>query len=255
MRLTALSFFIFMTQAAHAANQSASAGLEFNALTAIINASWTVQIVLIILIGMSVTSWGIIFTKKKSLDAVRTANGPFLEMFWAASSLDDIFSKSDKFQNSNIARIFRAGYLELRKMADSTLSRGDKASVPSLSGIDNLERSLRKSIDLEVTRMSARLNFLATTGSTCPFIGLFGTVWGIMGAFHKIGATNMASLAVVAPGISEALIATAIGLAAAIPATIAYNHFVMLVQREELELTSFAADFLNIAKRNFFKER
>lgn len=103
--------------------------------------------------------------------------------------------------------------------------------------------------------MEARLSLLATTGSTGPFIGLFGTVWGIMGSFHKIGSTGMANLAVVAPGISEALIATAIGLAAAIPATVAYNHFVTRIRREEIDLSSFSADFINIAKRNFFKEK
>ena len=113
----------------------------------------------------------------------------------------------------------------------------------------------RKAIDTEISTMEARLSFLATTGSTGPFIGLFGTVWGIMGAFATIGATGMASLAVVAPGISEALIATAIGLVAAIPATVAYNHFITKLKREEIELNSFASDFLNIAKRNFFHER
>ncbi len=152
--------------------------------------------------------------------------------------------------------MFRSGYLELRKMADSPLAKGDdKDSVPLLSGLDNLERSLRKAIEVEATKLETRLGFLATTGSTGPFIGLFGTVWGIMGAFHKIGATGMANLAVVAPGISEALIATAIGLAAAIPATVAYNHFSTLIQREYLELNNFSSDFLNITKRNFFKDR
>ncbi|MGE3760612.1 MAG: MotA/TolQ/ExbB proton channel family protein, partial [Pseudobdellovibrionaceae bacterium] len=111
----------------------------------------------------------------------------------------------------------------------------------------------RKSVDYELAVMESKLPILATTGSTGPFIGLFGTVWGIMGSFHKIGATGNASLAVVAPGISEALIATAIGLAAAIPAVMLYNHFVATIRKEELELNNFATDFLNIAKRNFFK--
>ncbi len=239
---------------AHAATQSISSGIQFNALTAILDASWIVQIVLLILVGMSAICWAIIFTKKRAIDLVRAANHPFLEMFWSASSLDDIFSKSERHPDSSLARVFRAGYLELRKMADSNLARAEKSKSPSLSGIDNLERALRKSIDLEVTKISTRLNFLATSGSTAPFIGLFGTVWGIMEAFHRIGATNMASLAVVAPGISEALITTAVGLVVAIPATIAFNHYIGLVQREELELNSFAADYLNIAKRNFFKE-
>ena len=239
---------------AHAASQSISSGIQFNALTAVLDASWTVQLVLLILVGMSAVCWAIIFAKKRTLDLVRAANRPFLDMFWSAASLDDIFAKSEKHPDSSLARVFRSGYLELRKMADSNLARSEKGNGPALSGIDNLERALRKAIDIEVTKLSTRLNFLATSGSTAPFIGLFGTVWGIMGAFHRIGATNMASLAVVAPGISEALIATAIGLAVAIPATIAFNHYMTLVQREELELNSFAADYLNIAKRNFFKE-
>lgn len=235
--------------------QKATSAMDFSAFDAISSASWPVQLTLLTLVLMSVVSWAIIFTKKKSIDHVRLANAPFLDVFWKAKSLDDIFSQAEKFPQSNIARVFRSGYLELRKIADSNLAQSAKDQpAPMLSGIDNLERSLRKAIDVELTRLETRLSFLATTGSTGPFIGLFGTVWGIMGAFHKIGATGMANLAVVAPGISEALIATAVGLVAAIPATVAYNHFSTIIQREELELNSFASDFLNIAKRNFFKE-
>jgi biopolymer transport protein TolQ len=242
--------------AAPVASQKLSSGLNFSALDAITSASWPVQFTLLLLVGMSVISWAIIFTKKKSIENLREANSRFLDLFWKSGSLDDIFSKIDQHSDSNIARVFRAAYLELRKMADSSLAHAAKDQpAPLLSGIDNLERSLRKSIDVEITKIETRLGFLATTGSTGPFIGLFGTVWGIMGAFHKIGATGMANLAVVAPGISEALIATAIGLAAAIPATVAYNHFLTVVRREELELNSFSSDFLNIAKRNFFKDR
>jgi len=249
---TALSFI----NVAHAAtSQNVSSGMNFSALDAVANASWPVQLILLLLIGMSVFSWAIIFTKKRAIDKVNAANVPFIDTFWKATSLDDIFSKSDKFPESNIARVFRAGYLELRKLADSNLATTSKDQAPLLSGIDNLERALKKSIAVELTRLETRLNFLATTGSTGPFIGLFGTVWGIMGAFHKIGATGMASLAVVAPGISEALITTAVGLVAAIPATVAYNHFTTLLQRENLELESFSADFLNIVKRNFFKDK
>jgi len=242
--------------AAATSAEKVSSALNFSAWDALSSASWPVQLTLLILVIMSVVSWAIIFSKRKAIIAARAANAPFLDIFWRASSLDDIFDQAEKHPDSSIARVFRAGYLELRKMADSSLSQGNKdQSAPMLSGIDNLERSLRKAINVELTRLESRLSFLATTGSTGPFIGLFGTVWGIMGAFHKIGATGMANLAVVAPGISEALIATAIGLAAAIPATVAYNHFATLIQREELEFNSFAADFLNIAKRNFFKDR
>lgn len=242
--------------AANPTAQKISAEMNFSAFEAITSASWPVQLTLLLLAGMSVTSWAIIFTKKKGIDAIREANVGFLDLFWKAGSLDDIFANIDKHPSSNIAHVFKSGYLELRKMADSSLSQSDKDQpVPMLSGIDNLERALRKTIDVEITKLESRLGFLATTGSTGPFIGLFGTVWGIMGAFHKIGATGMANLAVVAPGISEALIATAIGLAAAIPATVAYNHFSTVIQREYIELNNFSSDFLNIAKRNFFKDR
>lgn len=232
-------------------------GFEFSVLGAIGAASWPVQLTFLILVLMSVASWAIILTKKKSLDAVRAANTPFLDLFWRANSLEDIFSQIDKHPNSSIARVFRSGYIELRKLADSKMAQGGPrgGDAPLLSGIDNLERSIRKAIDTELTLLESRMSFLATTGSTGPFIGLFGTVWGIMGAFHKIGATNMANLAVVAPGISEALVATAVGLAAAIPATVAYNHFLNKIKKEELDLNSFGADFLNITKRNFFKDQ
>lgn len=233
----------------------ATTSVDFSPVQAILSASWPVQITLMILIGMSIVTWAIVLTKRKALSVGRDNNVMFLDSFWKSTSLDDIYSKIERHSESAMGRIFRAGYHELRKIADSNLAKKSSTEGgPMLSGLDNLERSLRKATDAELNRMESRLGFLATTGSTGPFIGLFGTVWGIMGAFHKIGSTNSASLAVVAPGISEALIATAIGLVAAIPATVAYNHFISLVRREEIELNSFSADFLNIAKRNFFKD-
>src|SRR5690606_35768843 len=167
------------------------------------------------------------------------ANGPFLDGFWRANSLDDIFHALADHPDSSMAKVFKAGYLELRKIADSILAeaKGDSDEErPLLSGIDNLERALRKSIDTEIAQLETRMSFLATTGSTGPFIGLFGTVWGIMGSFQKIGATGMASLAVVAPGISEALIATAVGLFAAIPATVGFNFYISDLKKQELAL-------------------
>jgi biopolymer transport protein TolQ len=149
--------------------------------------------------------------------------------------------------------VFRAGFTELKKIADSGLAKKTEGAAPMLSGIDNLQRSLNKAIDSEISHLESRLNFLATVGSVSPFVGLFGTVWGIMSAFQQIGATGSASLAVVAPGSSEALITTAVGLFAAIPATVGYNMFVGKIKRQELELHNFASDFLNIAKRNFFR--
>ena len=242
---------------AYAAETTAkNVNVDFSAINAILSASWPVQLTLLVLIGMSVLTWAIIYTKKKHFEQLNENNIPFLEKFWKASSLDEIYSELERHQESSAARIFRAGYQELRKIADSGLAqKSEQTNAPMLSGIDNLDRAMRKAIDTEISSMESRLSFLATTGSTGPFIGLFGTVWGIMGAFATIGATGMASLAVVAPGISEALIATAIGLVAAIPATVAYNHFISKLKREEIELNSFAADFLNIAKRNFFHDR
>lgn len=229
--------------------------VDFSATSAMLHATLPVQITLFILIAMSVFSWAIIFTKKKYLDQSHGSNLPFLNAFSKATSLEAVYDNLDDYAGSPMARVFKAGYAEIKKLASSPLSYKDENSKPLLTGIDNLERSLRRAMDIEVARMEARLSLLATTGSTGPFIGLFGTVWGIMGSFHKIGSTGMANLAVVAPGISEALIATAIGLAAAIPATVAYNHFVTRIRREEIDLSSFSADFINIAKRNFFKEK
>lgn len=132
-------------------------------------------------------------------------------------------------------------------------SDSNTSEMAPLSGLDNLERTLRKSTEIELANMESRLTILATTGSTGPFIGLFGTVWGILNSFQQIGLTGSASLAAVAPGISEALITTAIGLVAAIPAVIIYNNCISTIRREEVSLNNFNSDFLNIVKRNFFK--
>jgi biopolymer transport protein TolQ len=239
---------------AWAASNQMAVGVNLGAWHAITSANIIVQLVLLILVAMSVVCWAIIIGKRKQLAAMNAANKPFEDAFWQANSLDDIFENLKNHPDSNLANVFRAGYLELRKIADSNLAekRSDE-NPPLLTGIDNLQRALGKAIDSEISGLENRLAILATTGSTGPFIGLFGTVWGIMSAFQKIGATGMASLAVVAPGISEALIATAIGLFAAIPATVAYNYYVTEIKKHELALNNFASDFLNIAKRNFFR--
>lgn len=243
-----------MNLAYAAADTAQKVSIDFSATEAMLQATLPVQLTLLILIGLSVVCWAVIFTKKKYLDSVHSANEKFLELFAKATSLDDVFEDLDKHLTSPLGRIFRAGYGEMKKIAKIQMEGAEKGAKPLLSGIDNLERALRRNTDIEISNMESRLSLLATTGSTGPFIGLFGTVWGIMGSFHKIGSTGVANLATVAPGISEALIATAIGLAAAIPATVAYNHFVTRIRREEIDLNSFAADFINIAKRNFFKE-
>lgn len=217
---------------------------------AILQASPIVQITLLLLVLLSIVCWAVGITKWRQFKKISEQNELFLAHFWKASSLDNLYEQIDQYSSSTLARVYRAAYLELKKLAELSSQQNQK---PQLSGSDNLERVIRKSVENELSALESRLNWLATTGSTGPFIGLFGTVWGIMGSFHKIGASGNASLAVVAPGISEALVATAIGLAAAIPAVMMYNHFVASIRKEEIELNNFTTDFLNIVKRNFFK--
>ena len=226
--------------------------MNAGALDAILQASFVVQLTLLILVSLSVVVWAIAILKFKQFSALAKANERFLAHFWKATSLDNLYSDFENHKRSPLARVFRAGYLELQKLAGQ--KKSDSMMQMQLSGSDNLERELRKAVDLEVAHLESKLTILATTGSTGPFIGLFGTVWGIMTSFHKIGQTGSASLAVVAPGISEALIATAIGLAAAIPAVVLYNHFIAQIRKQEMALNNFSTDFLNIVKRNFFKE-
>ena len=196
------------------------------------------------------------FTKYKQFKALKDANDKFNDVFWKASSLESVFERVSESSTSSLSRVFRAAYLELQRIAESGLA--DKSSelstaAPRLSGLDNLERTIRKGIEQELAVAESRLNFLATVGSTSPFVGLLGTVVGIMTSFGNIASSGSASLAVVAPGISEALFSTAVGLFAALPAVAAYNIFITNIRKFEMELNSFGSDFLNIAKRNFFK--
>jgi biopolymer transport protein TolQ len=242
-----ISFFI---SPALAAPSGPKVLVNTGAWDSIVHASPVVQLTLIILVSLSVICWAIAWTKWKQFTLMEKANSPFTERFWKASNLDQLFEDFQTHKNSSLARVFKAGYLEMQKLAEqSPMTNGHLHH----SGIENLERSLRKQVDQEIAAMESGMTLLASTGSTGPFIGLFGTVWGIMGSFQKIGATGSASLAVVAPGISEALIATAIGLAAAIPAVVLYNHFISRVRKQEMDLNNFTADFLNVVKRNFFK--
>lgn len=220
----------------------------------LLQASPLVQLTLMILMMLSILCWTVAFQKYKQFSLLTAANKPFLDKFESSLSLDKIFESLGSFADSSVARVFAAGYSEMKKIADSPRRESRDGTVLQLTGIDNIERVLRKAVDMEVAKMEQNVSLLATTGSTGPFIGLFGTVWGIMGSFHKIGQMGTATLAVVAPGISEALIATAIGLAAAIPAVMLYNHFIAEIRKQEMELNNFSSDFLNIAKRNFFRE-
>ncbi|MCX5852423.1 MAG: MotA/TolQ/ExbB proton channel family protein [Deltaproteobacteria bacterium] len=218
-----------------------------------------VQFVLVLLLFFSVVSWAIILMKYRILGRVKKENRMFLEAYMRINKLSDVFPESKKFSNSTLAEVFRAGYTELVKTAGGRRESLPDEKIPldspglELRGIDNVERALNRACEVESARLSSALGFLATTGSASPFIGLFGTVWGIMSAFKGIGIRGTASLAVVAPGISEALIATAAGLAAAIPAVIFYNYYVNRVRVISVESDNFASEFLNIVERYYVK--
>ena len=224
------------------------------------NAGLMVRFVLLLLLFFSVTSWAIIIIKWRYLRRAYRESTLFIEYFWKSRDLAGAYTRAKQLAGCPIARIFRIGYVELKKISQAGRFSGaeDGTEPPEpmkgrISGVDNVKRSLRRAINSETTRMTQMVPFLATTGNTTPFIGLFGTVWGIMSSFHGIGLRGSASLAVVAPGISEALIATAAGLAVAIPAVIAFNYFMQKIKVVESELISFSADFLNIVERDILR--
>ena len=235
---------------------------EIDVFHMIASAGLMVQFVLLLLLFFSITSWAIIIIKYRYVRKAFKESAYFTEFFWKSRDLSAAFAKAKQLQGSPVARIFRIGYAELKNLTQVGLSaapspkgtRSDAVTLASgFSGIENVQRALRRAINAETTRMTQMVPFLATTGNTTPFIGLFGTVWGIMNSFHGIGLKGSASLAVVAPGISEALIATAAGLAVAIPAVIAFNYFMQKIRTIESELQSFAADFLNIIERDVIR--
>lgn len=218
-------------------------GSKYNAWDLMMQAGPMVKLVLFILILASVFCWAIIVAKYYVFRDARRHTELFLDHFYEGASWDNLYSHISNYQNSPLAHVFQAGYTELQK------SRKEGRSIDQLH-FDNILRALRRAVTSETTRLEKTTYFLATTGATAPFIGLFGTVWGIMNSFQGIGATGVANLAVVAPGISEALIATAIGLAAAIPAVIAYNYFQSRLRIFISEMENFGSDFTNIFKRN-----
>lgn len=209
-----------------------------------------VKIVLLILVFFSVVSWAIIMFKLFQIHRANSESVRFMDFFWKSKRFDAIASQVDRFTNSPLTVLFNEGYGELKKVVEADGKSVGSALSTDLGGVENISRALRRATNLEITRLEKYLTFLATTGSTSPFIGLFGTVWGIMTAFEGIGKTGSASLAVVAPGIAEALIATAIGLVAAIPAVMAYNHFQHKIRVLIKEMDSFSTEFLNIVQRN-----
>lgn len=215
----------------------------------ILQADWVVKFVLLSLLAGSVFVWAIILSKRKRLRAAKSQNAKFIEMFWQGKSMDDIFTKSDEYPNSPTCALFKSGFKELKK-----LSISEKTALVG-GEMENIERALARASHAQVDSMERNIGWLATAANASPFVGLFGTVWGIMNSFQGIGATGSANLAVVAPGIAEALIATAAGLATAIPAVIAYNHFVNEIKRVVVDMDCFSQDFLNIIQRSLMGGR
>jgi len=218
-------------------------------LSMVLDAGVVVKFVLLVLFIFSVVSWAIIFLKYNYYRKIRKENESFDEDYSRSSKLSAILPAAKKYSYSTTAEVFRVGYTELTKINKQEHQAVQGNDEISLSSLDNLERSMNKASNTEMTKLESALGFLATTGSASPFIGLFGTVWGIMDTFKGIGARGSATLAIVAPGISEALIATAAGLAAAIPAVIFYNYFLNQSKNMVQEMENFAAEFLNIVER------
>lgn len=230
---------------------------KHDVISLVLNAGAIVKLVLILLLLMSVISWTIIGAKLWILKSAKKRSIKFIELFWSSDNMDTIFGASEKVKSSPIAEVFKAGYVELIKIRNTSKKNGSASTGEMVSikmgTIKNIERALHRALTSETTSLEKYLPFLATTGSTAPFIGLFGTVWGIMNSFINIGAKGATSIAVVAPGISEALIATAIGLFAAIPAVVFYNTFVNRIKVITREMDNFSSDFLNIVKRDFYR--
>lgn len=212
------------------------------------NASWMVKFILILLLGASIYSWAIILFKYLSYKQATRQTERFLELFWEDRRFDNIYEQSRNLLKSPLSQLFIAVYEEILKYKKS--SNPEPAEEYSGRILDNLERTILSVKADEEARLESHLTFLASTASSTPFIGLFGTVWGIMESFHNIGQSGSASLSVVAPGISEALVATAMGLFTAIPAVIAYNYFVNRVRILLSQLDSFSSEFLNIVQRH-----
>jgi biopolymer transport protein TolQ len=212
-------------------------------------------VVLGILVLLSVVSWAITFQKVWSYRTVANQSATFLEVFRRSSKFSEVQAVCPSLPASPLVGVFQAGYAEINaqfRLTPPVAPEGTApAGRPTLKSLTAVDRALLRASTTELNKLESRVTFLATIASAAPFIGLFGTVWGIMVAFGRIGATGSTNLAVVAPGISEALIATAAGLFAAIPAVFFYNYFTTRVKGFASDMDDFSLEFLNIAERNF----
>lgn len=211
----------------------------------VLGASWVVQLVMLLLLLVSITSWAAIFRKLFALRRVKSLNDDFEREFWSGTSLNDLFASAA--QNARLSgpmeRIFASGMREYQKLRERRIS--DAGTL-----LDGARRAMRASFQREMDAIETHLSFLASVGSVSPYVGLFGTVWGIMHAFTGLGALKQVTLATVAPGIAEALVATALGLFAAIPAVVAYNRYARDIDRVAIKLETFIEEFSNILQRN-----
>jgi biopolymer transport protein TolQ len=218
---------------------------DLSILQLIWNASLVVKLVMLLLVVVSVGSWAVIFRKLFAIKRVHALNDEFEREFWSGTSLNELFSSAA--QNAKKAgpmeRIFASGMREYQKLRERRI--GDAATL-----LDGARRAMRASYQREVDVVESNLSFLASVGSVSPYVGLFGTVWGIMHAFTGLASLQTVTLATVAPGIAEALVATAIGLFAAIPAVVAYNRFARDIDRVAIKLETFIEEFSNILQRN-----
>ncbi len=214
------------------------------------------RIVLALLIVFSIYSWGIIFYKLWSFNRIQSQSTRFLEIFRRSTKFSEVQSVCESLNDSPLVGIFQAGYAEVNLQlrhpnAAAAANPSAPAPRPVLKSLAGVDRALLRASNMEVNKLERRITFLATTAAVTPFIGLFGTVWGIIGAFQGIGNTGSTSLAVVAPGIAEALVTTAAGLAAAIPAVYFYNLLAQRVKILASEMDDFSLEFLNVVERNF----
>jgi len=223
---------------------------EHSIVDLITGSGTVVKGVLITLMIMSIITWGIVITKWLQLRQAKKQSVKFSDVFWSSRNLAQITEASNKLKESPVAKVYSAGHRELTHVVKAQETGGD---VSDFADLDNIDRALKRAKTEEITKLEQGTTFLATTASAAPFIGLFGTVWGIMNAFIGLSKVKSSSIQAVAPGISEALIATAIGLAAAIPAAIFYNYFMQQVRVLARNMDIFSAEFLNIARRHFLK--
>ena len=218
---------------------------DLSILQLVLGASWVVQLVMLLLVLVSITSWAAIFRKLFALKRIRKLNDDFEREFWSGTSLNDLFAAAA--QNAKLAgpmeRIFASGMREYQKLRERRIT--DTGTL-----LDGARRAMRASYQRELDAVETNLSFLASVGSVSPYVGLFGTVWGIMHAFTGLASLQQVTLATVAPGIAEALVATAIGLFAAIPAVVAYNRFARDIDRVAIKLETFIEEFSNILQRN-----